>query len=205
MIIKFKHVTFSFPTAIAFSGEHLYIIAVVLIKDVLFIISILKKESFMTHLNVGDVAPDFTLNNEAGEPVTLSSLRGKKVVLFFYPKDDSPSCTKEACSMRDHYRTFEKMDIEIFGISPDNEKKHQKFIDKYEFQYSLLADPEKDVIELYGLWGEKKFMGKIITGVHRTTFVIDEQGIIMDIITKVKTSEHGQQVLESISQTAGAN
>ncbi len=149
----------------------------------------------MTKLKIGDLAPDFTSTNETGEKITLSTLRGSKVVLFFYPKDDSPSCTKEACSIRDNYSKFEKAGIKIFGVSPDTEKKHQKFIDKFEFQYSLLADPERDIIEKFGVWGEKKFMGKIITGVYRSTFIIDEKGFIQDIITKVKTSEHAQQIL----------
>lgn len=158
----------------------------------------------MTHLEVGDIAPGFTANNESGETVSLSSFRGQKVVLFFYPKDDSPSCTKEACSIRDNYSKLSKAGINVFGISPDTEKKHKKFIDKYEFQYSLLADPEKEIINSYGVWGEKKFMGKTIVGVHRSTFIIDEEGKIMEIIKKVKTSEHGQQILDLVEAKATA-
>jgi len=152
----------------------------------------------MTHLKEGDQVPNFESTNEKGEVVTAESLRGKKVILFFYPKDDSPGCTKEACSLRDKYRVFEKKGIEIFGISPDNEKKHQKFIDKYEFQYSLLADPEKTMINQFGLWGPKKFMGREIVGVHRTTFVINEEGKIEKIIAKVKTKEHAQQLIDAL-------
>ena len=158
----------------------------------------------MTHLQVGDQVPQFAANNEKGELITSDSLIGKKYILFFYPKDDSPGCTKEACSIRDNYRSLSRKGFEIFGVSPDNEKKHQKFIDKYEFQYSLLADPEKKMINDFGLWGPKKFMGREIVGVHRTTFIINEQGNIEHILTKIKTKEHGNQILdilESVSQT----
>ena len=153
----------------------------------------------MTPLKVGDQVPSFELRNEKGELVSSSSLLGNKYILFFYPKDDSPSCTKEACSLRDKYRVFEKNDYLIFGISPDNEKKHQKFIDKYEFQYSLLADHEKTMINSFGLWGPKKFMGREITGVYRTTFVINEEGIITEIITQVKTKQHADQLIEALA------
>lgn len=152
----------------------------------------------MTYLNEGDSIPQFSTTNEKGEVVTNETLLGKKTILFFYPKDDSPGCTKEACSIRDNYRTFEKNNVQIFGISPDNEKKHQKFITKYEFQYSLLADPEKEVINAFGVWGPKKFMGKEIIGVHRTTFVIDEEGKVAHIIKKVRTKEHANQLIEAM-------
>ncbi len=153
----------------------------------------------MTHLNIGDKIPSFAAQNEKGDIISSDGLLGKKYILFFYPKDDSPGCTKEACSIRDNYRRFEKNDILVFGVSPDNMKKHQKFIDKYEFQYSLLADPEKKIINDFGLWGPKKFMGREIIGVHRTTFVVDEEGVIENIITKVKTKEHGNQILEAMA------
>lgn len=152
----------------------------------------------MTVLNVGDKVPSFESNNEKGELITSESLLGKKYILFFYPKDDSPSCTKEACSLRDKYRVFEKNDYLIFGISPDTEKKHQKFIDKYEFQYSLLSDPEKKMINDFGLWGPKTFMGREITGVYRTTLVVNEEGVIVEIIKKVKTKEHANQLIEAL-------
>lgn len=150
----------------------------------------------MTHLKVGDKAPEFTSVNEDGNPISLSDYRGKKIVLFFYPKDDSPGCTKEACSIRDDYRSIQKAGYEVLGISPDKDTKHRKFIDKYEFQYSLVADPEKKIIEAYGLWGPKKFMGREVIGVHRTTFLVDAEGIIEEIITKVKTKDHAKQILE---------
>lgn len=152
----------------------------------------------MKHLKVGDPIPAFTTVNENGETVSSEDLKGSKAILFFYPKDDSPGCTKEACSLRDNYKVFNKNGFKIFGISPDNEKKHRKFIDKYEFQYSLLADPEKEIINAFGIWGPKKFMGREIVGVHRTTFVIDEEGKIITIIDKVKTKDHAQQLIDAL-------
>jgi len=149
----------------------------------------------MTHLKEGDKAPDFTILNEDGENISLKDYRGKKLVLFFYPKDDSPGCTKEACNLRDNYRTLQKMGYEVLGVSPDKPAKHRKFIDKYEFQYSLAADTEKEIINAYGLWGPKKFMGRVVTGVHRTTFLINGKGIISNIIAKVKTKDHTQQIV----------
>ena len=152
----------------------------------------------MKHLKVGDPIPAFSTVNEDGETVSSEDLKGSKAILFFYPKDDSPGCTKEACSLRDNYKVFNKNGFKIFGISPDNEKKHRKFIDKYEFQYSLLADPEKEIINAFGIWGPKKFMGREIVGVHRTTFVIDEEGKIITIIDKVKTKDHAQQLIDAL-------
>ena len=154
----------------------------------------------MTHLKVGDKAPDFIALNEDGQEVRLSDFTGKNLVLFFYPKDDSPGCTKEACNLRDNYRQFQKMGYEILGVSPDQPAKHRKFIDKYEFQYSLLADTEKKIINDYGIWGPKKFMGREFLGVHRTTFVINEEGIIEHIIAKVKTKDHSDQIFSEIKE-----
>ena len=155
----------------------------------------------MTHLKVGDKAPDFLSKDENDNDIRLSDYLGKKVILFFYPKDDSPSCTKEACNLRDNYRTLQKLGFEVLGVSPDKPAKHKKFIDKYEFQYSLVADTEKEIINSYGLWGPKFFMGREIVGVYRTTFVINENGSIDHIITKVKTKEHTNQILELFNQT----
>jgi len=152
----------------------------------------------MTHLKVGDKAPYFEGKDQDGNDISLETYAGKKLVLFFYPKDDSPGCTKEACSIRDHYRVFEKNGYKILGVSPDNEKKHKKFIDKYEFQYPLLADPDKKTIHAYGLWGPKIFMGKEVIGVHRYTFIINEEGMISHIIDKVKTTDHGIQIAEAV-------
>lgn len=152
----------------------------------------------MEKLQVGDALPQFSVTDEKGNVVNNESLLGKKTILFFYPKDDSPGCTKEACSIRDDYRVFEKAGYTVYGVSPDTEKKHQKFIDKYEFQYSLLADPEKEMINAFSLWGPKKFMGREITGVYRTTLVVDEKGIISHIIDKVKTKDHAQQLIDML-------
>lgn len=152
----------------------------------------------MTHLKPGDKAPDFEALNEHNEAIKLSDYKGKGVILFFYPKDDSPGCTKEAYNLRDNYRALQKKGFEVLGVSPDKPAKHKKFIDKYEFQYSLIADTEKEIINLYSLWGPKKFMGREIVGVHRTTFIIDAEGTIIDIIKKVKTKDHTNQILEAL-------
>ncbi len=156
-------------------------------------------------LSVGKEIPDFENVNESEEVISKSSLLGQKYVLFFYPKDDSPGCTKEACSVRDYYKEITKLGYKVFGVSPDKAKKHQKFIDKYEFQYSLLADPEKKMIQDFGLWGPKKFMGKEITGVYRTTLLVDEQGVIQHIIEKVVTKSHGEQVVHAIKELEAAS
>lgn len=150
----------------------------------------------MTNLNIGDKAPNFTGTIEDGSAISGESLKGQKYILFFYPKDDSPGCTREACNLRDNYKWFEKNGFAIYGVSPDTEKKHQKFIDKYEFQYSLISDPDKEIIKAFGIWGPKKFMGREFDGVHRTTFVMDEEGKILEIIKKVKTKEHAEQLKE---------
>ena len=155
----------------------------------------------MTHLKIGDKAPEFTSLNEHGEEIKLSDYRGKNLVLFFYPKDDSPGCTKEACNLRDNYRSLQKMGFDVLGVSPDKPTKHKKFIDKYEFQYSLAADTEKEIINSYGLWGPKKFMGRVVTGVHRTTFLINGEGIITHIIDKVKTKEHTNQIKALLTES----
>jgi len=150
----------------------------------------------MKKIQIGDKIPNFSVTTEDGTVVTPNTMQGKKHILFFYPKDDSPGCTKEACSIRDNYRYFSKNGYVVYGISPDKEKKHQKFIDKYEFQYSLLADVEKEMINAFGLWGPKTFMGREIIGVYRTTLVVDENGIVTHMIEKVKTKEHGQQLID---------
>jgi len=149
-----------------------------------------------THLAIGDQAPHFEGFNENAEALSLKDYEGKNLILFFYPKDDTPGCTKEACNLRDNFRYFEKKGYSILGVSPDNVKKHKKFSDKYEFQYPLLADPEKETINAYGVWGPKQFMGREIIGVHRTTFIIGEDGKIKDIIKKVKTKQHSDQIKE---------
>lgn len=156
----------------------------------------------MKHLKVGDEAPEFSVTNQDGDVVSSKDLKGQKVVLFFYPKDDTPGCTSEACNLRDNYRTFQKQGYTVLGVSPDTEKKHRKFIDKYEFQYDLLADVDKKVLSAYGVWGPKTFMGRTYEGVHRTTFVINEQWTITAIIEKVKTKDHSNQIFAALSEPA---
>jgi thioredoxin-dependent peroxiredoxin len=150
----------------------------------------------MTTIKPGDKAPAFSATNEKGEIITLEQFRGRKLVLYFYPKDDTPGCTAQACSLRDHHDHLLAQGYAVLGVSPDSEKKHQKFIDKYELPFSLLADPEARILQDYGVWGLKKFMGREYMGVHRTTFIIDEKGIVSDVIEKVDTKEHAGQILE---------
>ena len=149
----------------------------------------------MTHLKVGDKAPDFTAQDEQGNTISLSDYKGKKLVVFFYPKASTPGCTAEACNLNDNYERFQAQGYEILGVSADSAKRQLNFKNKYGFQYPLLADEDKAVIEAFGVWGPKKFMGKEYDGIHRTTFVIDENGILEDVITKVKTKEHTSQIL----------
>lgn len=148
----------------------------------------------------GATAPVFKTTDETGETVSLKDLRGQKVVLYFYPKDDTPGCTKEACSFRDAFSKFKKRDIKILGVSPDNEKSHQKFITKYKLPFTLLADTDHSIADAYGVWGEKKFMGRTYMGIHRTTFLIDEKGKIKKIFEKVKPEDHADEVLEAFSE-----
>jgi peroxiredoxin Q/BCP len=146
-------------------------------------------------LQAGDKAPAFKAKNENGETVSLADYKGKKLVLYFYPKDDTPGCTAEACDLRDNYKLFQKQGYEILGVSPDNEAKHQKFIAKYELPFSLLADTDNVVATAYGTWGEKSMYGKKYMGILRTTFVIDEKGKIEKVIEKVDTKKHTAQLL----------
>jgi len=146
-------------------------------------------------LNIGDQAPDFEAKDENSETIKLSDYRGKKVVLYFYPKDNTPGCTAESCNLRDNYSEFQSKGYEIIGVSSDDEKSHQKFISKYELPFKLIADTDKAVHELYGTWGEKSMYGKKYMGTVRTTFIIDEEGRIENIIEKVKTKDHTAQIL----------
>ena len=149
----------------------------------------------MITLKIGDKAPDFEVKNQKGETVKLKDFLGKKVVLFFYPKASTPGCTMEAKNLRDNYAEFTKKGYDIIGVSADSEKRQLNFSLKNELPYNLLADEKKEVINAYGVWGPKKFMGREYDGIHRTTFVIDEKGFIEDIITKVKTKVHTEQIL----------
>ncbi len=150
----------------------------------------------MKHLKIGDTAPNFTSKDQNGKEIKLSDYSGKKVVIYFYPKDNTPGCTAQACNIRDNYSTIQEEDIIILGVSADDEAKHQKFIAKFELPFTLLADTEKDLLNLYGVWGEKKFMGRIYDGIHRTTFVLDENHTIVGIIEKPKTKDHTKEILE---------
>ncbi len=150
-------------------------------------------------INEGDQAPDFTLHSDAGADVTLSSLRGRPVVLYFYPKDDTPGCTAQACGIRDAYGEFERAGAVVLGVSPDDEKSHVKFKKKYDLPFTLLADPEHTVAELYGTWGEKSFAGKTYWGVSRSTFVIGADGTVKKIFEKVKPADHADDVLAALA------
>ncbi|MFD1096037.1 thioredoxin-dependent thiol peroxidase [Salegentibacter chungangensis] len=149
----------------------------------------------MTTLEAGDKAPDFSVEDQDGNTVKLEDFKGKKLVLFFYPKASTPGCTAEACNLRDNWKMFQEKGYAILGVSADSKKRQQNFKNKYELPFPLLADEEKEVINAYGVWGPKKFMGKEYEGIHRTTFVIDEEGKIEDVIKKVKTKEHTAQIL----------
>ncbi len=149
----------------------------------------------MTQLKIGDKAPAFSCGDENGNIRSIKEYKGKKLVLYFYPKDSTPGCTAEACDLRDNYKTFQKKGYEILGVSPDSASKHQKFIAKYELPFSLLADEDHAVAEAYGAWGEKTLYGRKYMGILRSTFVIDEKGKIENIIEKVDTKNHSAQLL----------
>ncbi len=152
----------------------------------------------MALLKEGDKAPDFTALDQAGKTVKLSDLKGKKVIVYFYPKDDTPGCTAEACNLRDNYDELIQKGFEVIGISPDNENSHNKFREKYNLPFHLLADTEKKILKAYGAWGEKKMYGKSYEGVLRTTYVIDENGMIGKVIAKVDTKDHAKQILKEL-------
>jgi peroxiredoxin Q/BCP len=151
----------------------------------------------MTTLKPGDAAPNFSAPDQHGNLISNESLKGKKVVLYFYPKDDTPGCTAEACNLRDNHTDLINKGYVVVGVSPDALKAHTKFAEKYELPFSLLPDPEKNIIKAYGVWGPKKFMGKSYDGVYRTTFVIDENGKIEKVFSQVDTKNHTDQILNS--------
>ena len=150
----------------------------------------------MTTLRVGDIAPNFEALDQQGNTIKLSGYKGKKLVLFFYPKASTPGCTMEACNLRDNYQVFLAKGYDVLGVSADSAKRQQNFINKNELPFPLLVDEDKVVINAFGVWGSKKFMGREYEGIHRATFVIDENSVINDIITKVKTKEHTNQILK---------
>ncbi len=151
----------------------------------------------MTTLKVGDKAPDFTSKDQEGNTISLSDYKGKKLVLFFYPKASTPGCTVEACNLRDNYERFQSLGYDILGVSADSEKRQTNFRNRHKFPYPLLADEDKTVINAFEVWGPKKFMGRTYDGIHRTTFVINENGMIEQVITKVKTKAHTEQLLNN--------
>ena len=146
----------------------------------------------------GSPAPDFTLTSDSGEPVTLSSLRGKEVILYFYPKDDTPGCTTQACGIRDAWGEFEDAGAIVLGVSPDGEASHAKFKKKFDLPFALLADADHEVADAYGVWGEKSYAGKTYMGVLRSTFVIDSDGNVARVFHDVKPAEHADQVLDAL-------
>ena len=146
-------------------------------------------------LKVGDKAPDFEAKIQTGETIKLSDYQGKKVIMYFYPKDNTPVCTAQSCNLRDNYEMLQEQGYVVLGVSGDSEKSHVKFIEKQSLPFDLIADTEKEVHNLYGTWGEKKMYGKTYMGTLRTTFVIDEKGVISEIIEKVKTKDHTAQIV----------
>jgi peroxiredoxin Q/BCP len=153
----------------------------------------------MQELKEGDLAPAIEAVDQHGEPITLEEYRGKKIVLYFYPKDNTPGCTAEACNLRDNYSEFKEKGFEVIGVSADSQKSHQKFIEKYHLPFRLISDVDKKVLQDYGAWGEKKMYGKSYMGILRKTFLIDENGIVEKIIEKVKTKEHSTQIFSELS------
>ena len=150
----------------------------------------------MTKLKVGDTAPEINSVNQNGDTISLSQFKGKKIVLYFYPKDMTPGCTAQSCNLSENYVKLQKNGFEVLGVSCDSVERHQKFIEKYSLPFNLISDEEKKVVNDYGVWGLKKFMGKEYMGINRTTFIINESGIIDEIITKVNTKDHSTQILK---------
>lgn len=149
----------------------------------------------MMHLKTGDKAPRFSCKDQHGQVHTLNDYKGQRLVLYFYPRDNTPACINQACNIRDHFRELRAAGCVVLGISMDDERKHLKFAEKYELPFPLLADTKRKMIDAYGVWGEKKFMGKVYDGIHRTTFVINEKGKIERIITKPRTKAHAEEIL----------
>lgn len=150
----------------------------------------------MAKLKAGDKAPDFRANNQEGKEISLNDFKGKKVILFFYPKDDTPGCTATACNLRDNFPELKTKGYEVIGVSPDDVSSHEKFVEKYKLPFNLVADPDKVIMNAYGTWGEKNMYGKITTGVLRTTYIIDENGVIEKVINKVDTANHTEQIFK---------
>ena len=155
------------------------------------------KSIHTTSLKEGDKAPDFSFSDPSGKEISLKDLKGKKVILYFYPKDDTPGCTKESCNLRDNYSVLKKQGYEVIGISANDERSHAKFIKKFKLPFNLIPDTEKEIIKDYDVWGKKTFMGRVFDGIVRTTFIIDEKGKIERIIRKVDNENHTEQILNN--------
>lgn len=153
----------------------------------------------MTQLKKGDIAPQFKGLNQNGEEISLADYKGKKVILYFYPKDNTPGCTAESCNLNDNYQMWLDKGFDVIGISPDSVASHKKFVDKFGFGFNLIADPETKILQDYGVWGEKSMYGRKYMGVLRTTFLIDEEGVIEEVFEKVQTKDHTNQILSSIN------
>jgi peroxiredoxin Q/BCP len=152
----------------------------------------------MALLSVGDKAPNFRSTDQDGKPVSLADFRGRRVVLYFYPKDDTPGCTKEACSFRDVWAQFRKRKVDVLGVSVDDEKSHKKFAEKFSLPFTLVADPDKAIVRDYGVWGQKSMYGRKYMGTHRVTYLIDEKGKIAAVWPKVKPEGHAEEILEKV-------
>ena len=157
------------------------------------------KKIIMEELVEGMKAPDFSGKDQTGKVISLQDLQGRKVILYFYPKDNTPGCTNESCNLRDNYRALIKKGFEVIGVSADSEKSHRNFIEKYDLPFNLISDTDKKILKAYGAWGLKKLYGKVYEGILRKTFIIDEQGVILRIINKVDTKNHTEQILDALS------
>jgi peroxiredoxin Q/BCP len=150
-----------------------------------------------THLKIGDKAPSFTGIDQVGNKVSLADFKGQKIVLYFYPEDDTPTCTVQACNLRDNYALLKENGFVVIGVSPDDETKHQQFISKFSLPFTLLADPQHKIIDKYGVWGQKNLYGRTYMGLHRTTFVIDEEGVIQKIYLKPRNKAHAEEIIKN--------
>jgi thioredoxin-dependent peroxiredoxin len=156
----------------------------------------------MIQLKEGDKAPAFSGKNQDGKKISLTDLKGKKIVLYFYPEDDTPTCTVQACNLRDNFTLLKKEGFEVIGVSPDDEQKHKKFEIKYSLPFALIADPAHTIINKYGVWGPKQLYGRHYDGIHRTTFIIDEKGIICKIFLRPKNKQHAEEIVKSWKELA---